>query len=242
MKYLPNILTLSNLLCGSIASILIIKNPDFINVAILLICLSLIFDFFDGFAARLTGASGELGKQLDSLADMISFGFFPGILMMLLLKESITFCPQECQVYSNYLPFLGLLITLFSALRLAKFNIDQEQSYYFKGLNTPANTIFIFSFLYIQKNYNFELLNNFWFLIIITFIFSYLLVANIPLFSLKFKNSTWKDNSLVFFFLITCIILFIFLRVLAIPLLIIIYIVLSIIFRKKIIANGIKTT
>lgn len=242
MKQIPNVLTLLNLLSGCIASILMIKNSNFIDTAIILLCLSLIFDFFDGFAARLTGSNGDLGKQLDSLADMISFGFFPGILMMLLFKESISFSFFGQYIYSNYLPFLGLLITLFSAIRLAKFNIDQEQTYYFKGLNTPANTIFIFSLFYIHKNYTFELLNNFWFLLIITFICSYLLIANLPLFSLKFKSKKWKDNSLVFSFIFICLILFIFLKVLAIPLLIIIYIILSIIFRKKIIAHGTKTT
>jgi CDP-diacylglycerol--serine O-phosphatidyltransferase len=138
--------------------------------------------------------------------------------------------------------YFGLLITLFSALRLAKFNIDKEQTYYFKGLNTPANTIFILSLFYIQKNYHFELLNNFWFLSAITLAFSYLLVTDIPLFSLKFKNFKWKDNSLTFSFLFICILLFIFLHVLAIPILIILYIILSIIFRKKIVANGTKTT
>ncbi len=252
MRHLPNILTLSNLFCGCLACILLVKNGEYLPLVIILICFSLIFDFFDGFAARLTKTGGEFGKQLDSLADMVTFGLFPGIVMVSMLGEFAPcylslargnfLIPGEGMVDINILKYSGLLITLFSALRLAKFNIDEEQGYYFKGLPTPANTIFILSLLYIQKNYTFDFLNNFWVLLAVTLISSYLLVANVPLFSLKFQNFKWKDNSLVFSFLLICIVLFIVLKVIAIPLIIIVYIILSIIFRKKIISDGTETT
>jgi CDP-diacylglycerol--serine O-phosphatidyltransferase len=227
------------------------KDPDYLIFSVILICLSLTFDFFDGFVARLTGASGELGKQLDSLADVVSFGLFPGILMISMMNASVpvhlpshwgnSLIPGGETTYINIFKYSGLLISLFSALRLAKFNIDKEQAYYFKGLPTPANAIFIFSLAYIQKKYEFEWLHNLWILLIITILSSYLLIANLPLLALKFKNFTWKDNSLVFSFLLICIFLLVIIKILAIPVIIFIYIILSIIFRKKIISNGIKT-
>ncbi|PQL92779.1 phosphatidylcholine/phosphatidylserine synthase [Apibacter sp. wkB309] len=248
MKYLPNTLTLANLLCGSIACILTIIKAPIEYILILLLC-SLIFDFFDGFAARLAKVSGPFGKELDSLADIVTFGVLPGLFMFTMLggddfySRISTF--SNGFIHNKYIvlfPFFGLLITLFSALRLAKFNLDEEQSYYFKGLPTPANTILIFSLYYLHQNHTYLLLDNSWFLLFITVLSSYLLVANIPLLAFKFKNLTWKDNSLVYSFLIICIVLLIFLKISAIPILILIYLILSIIFRKKIISNGTKTT
>ncbi len=248
MKHLPNILTLSNLFCGSMACILLIESENNLLLSIVLVCLSLIFDFFDGFVARLTKSNGEFGKQLDSLADMVTFGLFPGIIMMLMLKTPIyNYFPGHSDemtalFFSDFLKYTGLLITLFSALRLAKFNIDTDQAYYFKGLPTPANTIFITSLIYIKQKYNFDLLSNIWILLSITLLSSCLLVANLPLLALKFKNFKWKDNSLVFSFLLICVILIAVLKVTAIPFIILIYIILSIIFRKKITSHGTKTT
>jgi len=249
MKHIPNTLTLANLLCGSVACILtIIKAP--INYILILLLCSLIFDFFDGFAARLTKVSGPFGKELDSLADVVTFGVLPGLLMFIMLGGDDFYTRLNNLtsgfVYNGYIiglfPFFGLLITLFSAIRLANFNLDEDQSYYFKGLPTPANTLFIFSLYYIHQNHSFSLLNNIWFLLFITALSCYLLVSNIPLLALKFKNLKWKDNSLIFSFLIICLILLIFLKISAIPILILIYILLSIIFRKKIISDGTKTT
>ena len=141
---IPNFLTLTNLFCGCL-SILFLTNQfgnDYSEIAfavMVLMMISLVCDFLDGMVARLLNQQSPLGTELDSLADVVSFGVVPGLMMMKMLENS-------AGISFEYLPFVGLLITLFSALRLAKFNIDTEQTSYFKGLNTPANTILIFSF------------------------------------------------------------------------------------------------
>ena len=251
MKQLPNILTLANLFCGSLACIVII-NPNMAittNIVLLLFCLSLIFDFLDGFAARAVKASSDMGKQLDSLADVVSFGLLPGLIMFQFLREPMRRLSLSNENIVYFLiPSCGLLITVFSAYRLAKFNLDKEQTYYFKGLPTPANAIFIFSlygnvglFLQIIFDSTFSpLLFSLYytFLLIITALSCWLLVSNIPLFSLKIKNFSWKDNSLVFSFLLIAVILFLIFQMKAVPFIILIYILLSLIFKKKIIKKS----
>ena len=263
MKQLPNILTLANLFCGSVACILVIdsfNNPSNnipfnsipIEIVLPLFCLSLIFDFLDGFAARAVKASSDMGKQLDSLADVVSFGLLPGLMMFQLLggMNSLAFLFINMDIIYSFVPFCGLLITVFSAYRLAKFNLDKEQTYYFKGLPTPANAIFIFSLAMNEDllshifddifphSVDDSFLGYYIFLLVITVLSCWLLVSNIPLFSLKVKNFSWKDNSLVFLFLLIAVILFLIFKMTAVPFIILIYILLSLIFKKKIIKKS----
>ena len=239
-KQIPNALTLLNLLCGSIAVILAINN-NFVAAA-LFVFLGIFFDFFDGFAARKLNVQSELGLQLDSLADMVTSGLVPGIIMYKLLSLTI-----ESETTSNnswvsnsigidfnlpILPLLGLLITLASAYRLAKFNLDEDQQTFFKGLPTPANTLLIISLPLIIEFQNSDAINaiilNKWFLIALTFLSCYLLNSGINLFALKFKNFSFKGNATRYIFIILCLVLLIVLKFAAIPIIILFYIIMSV--------------
>jgi CDP-diacylglycerol---serine O-phosphatidyltransferase len=179
--------------------------------------------------ARVLGAYSEIGKQLDSLADMVSFGVVPGTVMFILLQRAEA---SFFGIPADILPFFGFLITIFSALRLAKFNIDTRQTDSFIGVPTPACTMFVASLPLILASGSliaYELILNPYFLLAVTFIFSYLLVAELPLFALKFKNLTWQDNSVRFIFLGISVILLALLKFAAIPLIIVLYILLSIV-------------
>lgn len=240
---IPNFLTLANLVCGIFSSILLsiafggnlhvkVETGAVLNLVLLLMVLSLFFDFLDGMAARALKINSEIGIQLDSLADMVSFGLVPGLMMLNLLDNSLE--PE----YRNY-SYLALLITLFSALRLAKFNVDTEQSAYFKGLATPSNTIFIAGLLWIQTQNGYLIsadgIADSLLLLIITGLFSWLLIANIPMFSFKLKGFGWQENYYKYLFLIISILLLILFQAQALAFIIPIYIIISIIFRKKII-------
>ncbi len=188
-----------------------------------LIWLAALLDFFDGFFARLLKAYSPMGKELDSLADMVSFGVLPSLILFMLIKESTT---------NIYLPFLALIMAAFSALRLANFNIDQRQSETFIGLPTPANAIFISSLpiiIYYQDMFFSLYLMNVWVLLFITLVFSFLLVAELPLFSLKFKNYKWSENKIRFSFLIISILVLLFFKIIAVPIIIVLYIIVSLI-------------
>lgn len=228
---LPNLLTLSNLFCGSLAAIYIANSElhdALANTVLTLLCLSLLFDLLDGMVARALKINSEIGVQLDSLADMVSFGLVPGLMMMTMLKKETDVFP---------LILFGLLITLFSALRLAKFNLDTEQSTYFKGLATPANTILIYSLFWIvaqdERIISPEI--DLYLLLVITLITSILLISNIPLFSFKFKGFAWKDNHYKYIFLLISLVLLIIYQIYALPFIILLYIITSILFKKNII-------
>lgn len=228
---LPNLLTLSNLFCGSLAAIYIASNElhdALANTVLTLLCLSLLFDLLDGMVARALKINSEIGVQLDSLADMVSFGLVPGLMMMTMLRK-------ETDVFPVIL--FGLLITLFSALRLAKFNLDTEQSTYFKGLATPANTILIYSLFWIvaQDKRIISPEIDLYLLLAITLISSVLLISNIPLFSFKFKGFAWKDNHYKYIFLLISLVLLIIYQIYALPFIILLYIITSILFKKNII-------
>lgn len=252
-KHIPNAITCANLLCGCLA-IVSAFNGNLVLSAYL-IGIAAVLDFFDGFVARLLKVGGELGKQLDSLADMVTFGVVPGVVMFILIKNALRnylagLYPEGNQAdyssyYDNlydYLPYIGFTITIFSALRLAKFNIDTRQTDSFIGVPTPANTILICSLLLIVKQnqgmnvhpttfglYLTNLINmNHFFLIGLTLITSYLLIAELPLFALKFKNFSWADNKIRYGFLIISVILLILFQFIAIPFIIFLYIILSI--------------
>src|SRR5690606_27146612 len=212
-KHIPNLLTAANLFSGCIG-IIYAFNGELKTVAFFVI-LSGIFDFFDGFAARLLNVKSEIGKQLDSLADVISFGFLPGMIIYKLLSLSEI----------EFLPYVAFLITVFSALRLAKINIDERQQDDFIGLNTPMNTIFIISLPYLADK--FELITNPIFLIYITIITSILLVSEIKLFSMKISDISWKNNKYKFIFLILSVLSLVFLQFAGLPIVLVLYIILS---------------
>jgi CDP-diacylglycerol---serine O-phosphatidyltransferase len=212
-KHIPNFITCLNIISGCLAVIFALKGQ--LTAAVFLILAGAFFDFFDGMAARALKAYSAIGKDLDSLADVITFGLAPGMIMYVLLQDS--FAVQNSHMHysigQNIILSFSLLIPVFSALRLAKFNNDTRQTSSFIGLPTPANAIFICSLALIH---NFGKYNAFDHLILstetllfLTFLLSYLLVSEIPMFSLKFKNLRWKDNKIRVIFLILSLILII---------------------------------
>ncbi len=230
-KYIPNFLTLLNLFCGCIA-IVFISDSKF-DMAFYFVCLGIFFDFFDGFFARKFGVSGPLGVQLDSLADMVTSGVAPGFVMFKMLTQNNY---DSCV----YLPFLGFIITLGACYRLANFNIDTRQSDSFIGLPTPANTLLIMSLPLVILECHFlilsEILSFKWVLLTITLLSAYIMNAEIPLFSLKIKDFSFQKYKLQIGFLLASIIMIVTLQYLAIPLIIITYVLFSVlnnIFNKK---------
>lgn len=223
-KHIPNALTCANLLSGCIGIVFAFKGD--LTITAYAVLISGIFDFFDGFSARLLNVKSEIGKELDSLADVVSFGFLPGVVMFQLISQS--------NFTSPYLPYTAFLITIFSALRLAKFNLDTRQTEDFIGLNTPMNTLFIVSLPFIQRDYP-EIINSTIFLIGITILMSWLLVSEIKIFSLKFGTSNWQDNKVKYIFLIISAVLIAFLKFAAIPIVLVLYIASSFLhFRNEI--------
>ncbi|MEJ5961054.1 CDP-diacylglycerol--serine O-phosphatidyltransferase [Pedobacter immunditicola] len=212
-KHIPNALTCANLLSGCIGIVFAFKGD--LNIAAYAVLISGIFDFFDGFSARLLHVKSEMGKELDSLADVISFGFLPGVVMFQLITQSNQSTP--------YLPYVAFLITIFSAVRLAKFNIDTRQSEDFIGLNTPMNSLFIVSLPFINQQYP-GILDSTLLLIGITILVSWLLVSEIKIYSLKFGTLNWKDNKVKYIFLMISAVLIAFLKFAAIPIVLILYI------------------
>lgn len=228
---LANAFTLGNLFSGSVGVIHLI-NGDYQTTAICII-ISLVLDFFDGFIARALKSNSELGVQLDSLADMVSFGLLPGIVMYKALE------PFGNQLLGMELPFeikyLGLFVTLFSCLRLAIFNLDDEQTYYFKGLNTPSNAILLFGlyFAFMETDSFKVLFDNPLLLLLITIISSWLLVSPIKMISLKFKSMKLEDNYPKIALLIGIVLLLIIFKTVGIPLAMLYYILISLIFQKQ---------
>ena len=190
-KQIPNIITLLNLFSGCIA-IVMAFGGNFLAVVIF-VTLAAVFDFFDGLAARALGVSSKIGVELDSLADVVSFGVAPAAAVFMLLKE-FTLFPDFLSPLQNYLPYLAFLIPVFSAYRLAKFNIDERQTTSFLGLPTPANGLFWITYVY--GTHLLASTNVFYFYLTIGFIFvlSLLMISEIPMFSLKLKNLKLKGN------------------------------------------------
>ena len=228
---LANAFTLANLFSGSIGVIQLLAG----NYQITAICIivSLVLDFFDGFIARAMKSNSNLGAQLDSLADMVSFGLLPGIVMYKALE------PFGNQIFGLELPFeikyFGLFITVFSCLRLAIFNLDEEQTYYFKGLNTPSNTILIFGLYYaFKENGNFQFLfENPLLMVIFTAISSWILVSPIKMIAMKFKSMKLEDNYPKIALLIGAVLILLIFGIVGIPLVILYYILISLIFQKQ---------
>ncbi len=225
-NYIPNILTLTNVFFGCLA-LLCLFNGNW-DLVPLFWAIGLFFDFTDGMVARALNVKSPIGKELDSLADMVTFGVLPGaILYFLLVKTLVGEAPVDYLVYAA---FPGFLITLFSALRLAKFNIDTRQSEDFIGLATPANTGYFIGLLMINQFNPFgigEWVLNLYLLYGSAILFSYLLIAEIPMFSLKFKHMKWRGNEMRYVFLISCILLIATLGSASFPPGIILYLVLT---------------
>src|SRR5690606_10156036 len=210
-----NTLTCLNLLSGCIGVLFVLKG-DFLT-AFYCVLASGIFDFFDGMIARLLRVKSDIGKELDSLADVISFGFLPGAVLYKLLEVSTV---------SSYLPYLGFIVTAFSALRLAKFNVDERQTSEFIGLNTPMNAFFIMSLPFIGAAHPTWLYQP-WVLLVIVALVSFLLISEIRLFSMKLSSLAWRENKFKYVFLFISVVLLITLHFSALPLILLFYFILS---------------
>ena len=223
-KHIPNTITCCNLISGCIATFWAFQS--YYIMALLFIVIGAVFDFFDGMSARLLHVSSPIGKELDSLADCITFGFAPSAIVFSKLNELFalpyTF-PNE------WVPFLAFIMAAFSALRLAKFNLDERQALGFIGLPTPANALFWGSLIVGLGDQIATWPYAFWLILLGTFISSYLLVSEIPMFALKFKTWGWKGNEIKYVFLITCIPLLILMRISGLAVIIAWYVVLSIV-------------
>jgi len=240
-KNIPNFITCLNVLSGSLAVLFAIKGN--LTVSVILIIAAAVFDFFDGMAARLLKAYSPMGKELDSLADMISFGLAPGMLMMVMLEYSLFGINVRAENFASLSAWeiacisTSLLIPIFSALRLAKFNIDTRQTSSFIGLPTPANALFISALALITEHGKYDRLDAFILqpvvLLVITIGMSLLLVSELPMFSLKFKNLSWADNRVQFIFLAISIALILAFNIYGIAGSIFSFILISVFLRLK---------
>lgn len=222
-KHIPNTITCCNLISGCIATWFAFES-DF-TMALLFIVIGAVFDFFDGMVARLLHVSSPIGKELDSLADDITFGFAPSAIVFSYL---CTF-----HIHLPFIPFLAFIMAAFSALRLAKFNLDERQALGFIGLPTPANALFWGSLVLGLQEYNIYFEGMEWAVLVGAFISSYLLIAEIPMFALKFKTWGWKGNEIKYIFILSCIPLLLLLKVSGFAAIIAWYVILSVATNKK---------
>ena len=202
-KHIPNTITCLNLISGCIATYWAFMG-DY-RMALLFIIIGAVFDFFDGMVARLLHVSSPIGKELDSLADDITFGFAPSAIIFSYLDESCAVANSTLCTLHSTLPFVAFILAAFSALRLAKFNLDERQALGFIGLPTPANALFWGALIGGLHGYQIYFDGMEWCVIVGIFISSYLLVSEIPMFALKFKTWGWKGNEIKYIFLLTCI-------------------------------------
>lgn len=221
-RHIPNALTCANLLCGCVGIVEVFHNNMLLACG--LIGLAAVFDFFDGFAARLLHVSSPIGKELDSLADVVTFGVLPSIIIYQLLVRSVPGLEEL------WIPNLAFLIAVGSALRLAKFNIDPRQSDSFIGVPTPANALLVASLPFIIRFHpEWEsVIVSTPTLLIFTVVMSYLLVAELPLFALKFKSFGWQGNEVRYSFIVASVLLLAILGVLAVPLVVALYVLMSV--------------
>lgn len=224
-KHIPNAITSANLLCGCLAIMQALSGNT--TQAAMLIGLAALFDFFDGFAARLLKVSGEMGKQLDSLADVVSFGVVPGFIFFQI--SQIHFGTQSLY------PYISMFIPIFSAIRLAKFNIDTRQTNSFIGLPTPANALLIGSLPFVLQGSTTTLssvIQHPIFLLLFPFVSAMLLIAELPLLALKFKHFGWKQNEFRYILILTCVISVIIFKFAGVALSVILYIIISAIYNS----------
>ena len=215
---IPNMLTLGNLICGSSAVVALLMHADF-ELAFWLVVASAVFDFFDGFAARLLKSVSAIGVELDSLADMVSFGLVPSVAM---------FCLWDVAPSSDlptWMRYLTLTLVAFSALRLAKFNIDDTQTTEFCGLPTPANGLFCLSLAMLMAAGSISLPQ--WAILTISIGMAYMLISPIRMFALKFKGFGWQGNEIRYSFIALCVVLIAAFTRYAVPAIILLYIIIS---------------
>lgn len=242
-QHIPNTITCLNLIAGVVSLTLAMENQ--LVWASVMIFIAAVFDYLDGTAARLLEAYSEIGKQLDSLADVVSFGVAPGIIVFKMLSAS---CDGSCNILErmHITPYFALLIPVCSALRLAKFNIDLRQEVNFIGLPTPANALFFASiplviwvqphlFSLVKLEFLVDFFSNSRVLAILTVLFSYLLISDFRIFSMKVKSFQWKGNELRYALLASSILLILLFSISAIPMIIVLYILLSIVFQGMIV-------
>lgn len=227
-KHIPNAITCANLFCGCLALVQAFNAN--LEGAAYLVGLAAVLDFLDGFAARMLKVTSIIGKDLDSLADMVTFGVVPGVVVFHYLNAIESSMPQYTFLLNDYewINYIAFSLTIFSAVRLAKFNNDPRQSDSFIGLPTPANAIFWCSIIFLQDSPVALSIINPYSMIIGVILFSILLISEIPLFALKFRHFTWSGNRIRFSFLGMSVLLLIGFQFLGIPLIIILYILFSI--------------
>ena len=231
-KHIPNTLTCLNLVCGCLAIMGALKGN--LETAAIFIIIAALFDFFDGFAARLLKVSSPIGKELDSLSDVVSFGVAPGMIIYAwLVRCTEGISPLHLGTAYEFLPFIALLVPALSAVRLARFNIDENQATSFLGLPTPANAMFL-GFLPLAAE-RLVFLNNFWVVWLLTIVFSLLLVSRIWMLSLKFKDFKWKGMNIArYVLLILGLALIPIFHWGAFPIIIMAYIIISLLYHALI--------
>ncbi|MGL5261035.1 MAG: CDP-diacylglycerol--serine O-phosphatidyltransferase [Bacteroides sp.] len=229
-RRIPNTVTCLNLFSGCVACVMAFEAKY--DLALGFIVLSAIFDFFDGMLARLLHVSSPIGKELDSLADDISFGLAPALILFSFLKEEALVYPEFLEVARDYIPYTAFFIAVFSALRLAKFNVDERQASSFIGLPTPANALFWGSLIVGAGDLLLMHINAL-ILIALILLFSWLLVAEIPMFALKLKDLSWKNNRVRYVFILVSIPLLLIFKLSGIAAVIDWYILLSLVTQKK---------
>lgn len=228
-KHIPNTLTSCNLISGCIAIVFALSANY--TMALTFIVVGAVFDFFDGMSARLLGVSSPIGKELDSLADVVTFGVAPSSMIYTLLLTLSKSGWNETLAFA--IPYVAFVMAAFSALRLAKFNLDERQTTSFIGLPTPANALFWGALIVGNENVFDENSYYIYLLIILVFVSSWLLVAEIPMFALKFKHWGWRDNKVKYVFLILCLPILLIFGISGISVIIAWYICLSFLTTKK---------
>lgn len=228
-KHIPNTLTSCNLISGCIAIVFALSANY--TMALTFIVVGAVFDFFDGMSARLLGVSSPIGKELDSLADVVTFGVAPSSMIYTLLLTLSKSGWNETLAFA--IPYVAFVMAAFSALRLAKFNLDERQTTSFIGLPTPANALFWGALIVGNENVFDENSFYIYLLIILVFVSSWLLVAEIPMFALKFKHWGWRDNKVKYVFLISCLPILLIFGISGISVIIAWYICLSFLTTKK---------
>lgn len=228
-KHIPNTLTSCNLISGCIAIVFALSANY--TMALTFIVVGAVFDFFDGMSARLLGVSSPIGKELDSLADVVTFGVAPSSMIYTLFLTLSKSGWNETLAFA--IPYVAFVMAAFSALRLAKFNLDERQTTSFIGLPTPANALFWGALIVGNENVFDENSYYIYLLIILVFVSSWLLVAEIPMFALKFKHWGWRDNKVKYVFLISCLPILLIFGISGISVIIAWYICLSFLTTKK---------
>lgn len=241
-KAIPNLVTLANLFCGTLAAVYAVNN-DFKMVAILVLA-GIVFDFFDGFLARLLKVQSPLGKELDSLADAVTSGVVPGIVMFKLLgfDYSSPFLSSLTSLFKGsqdiqFIQYAGLMLTLGAVYRLGRFNLDTRQTTQFFGLPTPAMSSFVVSLplilMYSDIQWITDLVSNEVVLLIITLFLTILMNVDLPLFSLKVKGFNFQENKTQYIFIAVSLVLLLFLKIVAVPVIVLWYVGLSVLVNKK---------